>query len=199
MTSPVISLELESNEDNCVRLKKSIFLAPLVYLSICQMLQMSWECFLAIFCLKCIITVLWLLSWDKKMAKKQSHLNCSIWPYIPEGRGSRRSMIHPSTPARLRKLWWPFGLSHYHVWGQKGYKSCPKGHIHFCTLPALFIRVTFIFKNDHSNVHKSSTPANWAWARNSIYWVQKMDSVETTFWTQYILFRALMLNLQELS
>ena len=37
---------------------------------------MRWECF---FCLKWIITVLWLFSWDK-MAKKHSHLICSIWP-----------------------------------------------------------------------------------------------------------------------
>ena len=48
-----------------------------------QMLQMRWKCFLAIFfCLKCIITVLWLFSWDKKMAKKHSHLICSIWPIV---------------------------------------------------------------------------------------------------------------------
>ena len=48
-----------------------------------QMLQMRWDCFLTIFfCLKRTITVLWLYTWDKKMAKKLSHLICSIWPII---------------------------------------------------------------------------------------------------------------------
>ena len=43
------------------------------------------------------------------------------------------------------------------------------------------IKTSKVFKANES-CSISSTPVNWSWAWNSIYWVQKMVSIETIFW-----------------